>query len=539
MRKATLVLLSVSLVTNAFAQGAGAPPAAIAKPSANDGRPNIQTPFTGILPTVVAQPGQFDIHSGDVTVLLQETLKRYADVQDKDREYLDSVVKEMITVVNDYQTYITAGPWKQLSDRSISSGAKQVTLQEFLATLNEVRQKKLALQTKLDLLTSVSSALPSDVQTVDGKSNNPLPQPRKIDFSGVVAAATKNLAAAEAIANNLQFAVVNVNPDDPTDVRPPLLIPANSGTALNPVINSPLLSRKQIDNLQAQARGLVTFSRSFNSATQTHADLLKQLIWKFRDRFGKEEAYRFHDAAFSEARAAAFKDIANMFWQRSYLRKVYGVRVGSILPENYNKRYMNIDRFTVLLDQLSQFKETSSPLDIDDASILSATEDFRQTLITLGDKTAGILTGDASILARINSAYTWFRGERPTAEALLMIVQMLAADLYEEKALAMGTGLQEVTRFFDARWEATPQDKQLHEERVCAFDSISNIANGRQNCFQGTAQSGLLGAFVVLNDELNSQSAGIDQANDIRKQIQLAIMATTGGQKNGAAGRRG
>lgn len=495
-------------------------------------------PFVGVTP-IVAQPGQYEINSRDVSKAMSEVIERVGKVQDSDLRYLDSVVSELTKSANAYNKLLAVDDFKKLSDKAyskVTSGNAGVSVEEFLEVLNRVREARLTIETNLQLLTSVSGALPSDAVINDGKVSNKLPSPRNIDFSKVTEAVMGRVSAVEKIASNYPFVIVHSEGLQ--------VIEANSGTALNPVLNFPLMTGERVRQLQAQVRVLTTPSEEFELAAESHGNLTKGLIAKFIKNYGQSEKYRPRDERDEEARKEAFTNVVNAFWMRSYLRKVYGIRLGALIPANYKKRYLNIDKYLVLSDQLTQFKEEVGPSQVDDGTLADAAENIRQVMETVDERAAKIMTGDASFLAKVNSFVTFLKGERPTAECLVLVMALVAADIKEELDLSLGGGLEALVAGYHQRWAATEMDQAATDKRVCAFDHLANLENGggSSNCYQGNPESGIKGIFVTLNDEANAQSTKIENAFKIRDQIRLAqlanSLANSNGEKSTGPGRR-
>jgi hypothetical protein len=509
----------------------------IAESTSARGRGNSPNPLgVGVLPTIVPNPGDFNFTSSDTTELKRDLLSRIGKVQDSDRDYLDQVIQMAISATNKYNTLLITGKFKQLSDRS-ANGAP-VDYEDFLTVINEVRGAKAELQTKLDLLTAAAHALPSDATINDEKSPQKVPAPRNIDFSELFKRVDVKLAAAEAQANRYPFTIKHMS----GSIAYINQVDANMGVALNPVFEFPILNPVEIETLIAEASQLSIPPSSLDDLAGSYLSQLKQLISQFYYDYGKAEAYRFQDKAFAEKRAEQLARIVNGFWGLSYLRKVNGGRTGTILPKPYEKKALNLDKFTVLMSSLTEFREESSPSQINDRDLAAASESVRNILITLDERSSKILSGDASVLARVNSLIAYMRGERPSAEALLLIMQLIAADIHEEQMLTLGDGLAGVKRFYESRWNATPADTAVTEARICAFDAIYNRENQRMDCYLGAEEGGIKSTFNKMNNEFVVFGAQLDQANDRRQKVQQAILAqsmSAKGASGGAKSRRG
>ena len=500
-----------------------------------------QAPFVGVSP-ITSIPGPYDIKSTDTSEYVRDLLKQIQGVQQSDVAYVEDAIKALNEATDAYTRLLTVGPFKQLVDDSRAGvtaperGVHQgrIDVARFLAAQNEVNEAKLRLENKLALLTSITDALPSDAVIGEGRTEQKITSPRRLDFSKITDAVKNAIARAEAAAQTYTFVL---------EFASGVIQVVKPGEALNVKLEAPLLTAAAIQDLQRRAKIKSTPSAKFDDGlTESHANLLKRSISSFVSAYGFEETYRFRDAALAEARANAFEQIVNGFWQRSYLRYVYGVRVGAILPTPYQKRWANVDRLTVLARSLSTFRGAAGPTQVTDDDLLRAIEDVRQKLGVVDARAAKILSGDASGLARLNSFLSTLRGARPSAEALLMILELVAADLKEEQMLATGGGLDELIPFYEARWTATDLARAGERARVCANDHLFNLQEGRPGCFQGGAAGGLRGVFAEMNDELNANAADLEEAARMRRQIRLAMLAQSmsgTGDVSGANARRG
>lgn len=495
--------------------------------------PSVAAPFTGYSPLTVA-PGEFQITSKDVSAIMTALINREGDVADNDRAYLDQLAAQTATDLNAYTDLLIVGDFKKLSDEVLGGRSAGITLDRFLETLNQVKAARVRIENKLALYQTLSEALPSDRQIDDGKTVHQLPQPRKINFGPITSVVKEKMNAAEAIANNYPFIIVKGLQTD--------IIPPNSGTALNPKLKIQLLDATQFAaRLKEIQKALVPSNEYIGLIRDFYADW-KDMIAGFITRYGRMETYRFRDKALSDARARELESIVTGAWMISYSRFVNGTRQGAILPATYNKRYANIDLLTVSLEELQTFREETSPDAISDNDLNDAIESYRNALKVLNQRTVKILDGDASILSRANSAITWIKGERPTAEALLLIVQLLAANVKEEQIIANGRGFDELEAFYNQRWRSTPEDEKVTDQRICAFDHIYNTQNRpTSNCYMGgDTGKGIKADFTRLNDELLQQSILINQSAEARRQLTRAMTISASGETTAPTlGRRG
>ena len=489
----------------------------------------VVVPGVGI-PMVTAQPGAYEIRNTDTTPLLQQILSRVAQVQDSDRKYLEDTVQAVNTAYGEYMRLIISGELKQMSDSS--QLGNMVPAEQYLSVVNRINEARLAFDSKIFALTSVSQgALPSAQQVEVAGTQQTLPGYRQMNFQPLLNFYQQRIEAVSLVGRNYGLKIAL-----PRNQGVQIIAP-NSGLALAGRLEVALLTADEIRALQRQAENLMTPSDELERLSDSQSNELKRLILAFVTNYGTSERYRFRDNADREARDRAFTDIVNAFWSRSYLRAKYGVRIGAVQPAQYQKRWANIEIFTASTEALRNFRQERA---LTETELANALENSRNTLELLDARSKEIFSGNASMLVRAQSLLTFLGGHTQTAEALLMIHRLIAADIQEEMSLTQGGGLQRLFNFYQTRYQSTEENRTYYRTLRCGMDP------GTQGCETGSfadtqslAGGGLRAVFVRMNNELRANTAQLEQARRINEQIRLAQISQGGAAAQAVDDRAG
>lgn len=486
-------------------------------------------PGVGI-PIVTAQPGAYEIRNTDTTPLLQQVLSRIAQIQDSDRKYLEESVQAVNTAYNEYMQLIISGELKQLSDRS--QLGNMVPAEEYLRVVNKINEARLAFDSKIFALTSVSQgALPSAQQVDVAGTQQSLPGYRQINFQPLLSFYQQRIEAVTMVGQNYGIKIAL-----PRNQGVQIIAP-NSGQTLAGRLEVALLTADEIRTLQRQAEDLMTPTEELERLSDSQANELKRLILAFATNYGTSERYRFKDQADREARDRAFTDIVNAFWARSYLRAKYGVRIGAVQPAQYQKRWANIEVFMASTEALRNFRQERA---LTETELANALENSRNTLELLDSRSKEIFGGNASLLVRAQSLMTFLGGHSQTAEALLMIHRLIAADIQEEMSLTQGGGLQRLFNFYQTRYQSTEENRNYYRTLRCGMDpGTQGCAAGSFADTQSLSGGGLRAVFMRMNNELRANSAQLEQARRIMEQIRLAQISQGGASGQAVDDRAG
>jgi hypothetical protein len=481
----------------------------------------------GMVPMVTANPGAYEIRSQDTTKLLQDILDRNNRVHDIDRQYFQSTISSIDSAYNEYMKLIVSGEFKQMSDRSMYN-QESIEVTKYLALVNKINELKLSIESKIFALTSMKAEnLPSAVQYNVAGSTQSVQGTGNLNFAPLTNFYNERMAAVTAIGANYGFKVMFPN------LGTPKIVAQNSGMALTPRFDVPLFSAQEIDALQAKILELRDPDGKVVAMMDDQANQLKRLIQAFVTNFGTTERYRFKSTGDEDEFKNAYRQIVEIFWTRSYLRAKYGVRLGAVQPAAYQKRWLNIDKFTVATEALRGFRQERA---LDETEIANARQNMHQILKVLDERSAAIVgeKADASLLVRANALMTFLGGNSQTAESLLMVMRLVAADIKEEEMLASGGGLARLYDFYQNRYQSTDETKGIYLAMKCGYDQLLSD-KARAACPKtafadvgSQAGGGLRATFNSMNLSLRTESVKINQALEIEKQIRLALLAAGG-----------
>jgi hypothetical protein len=117
-----------------------------------------------------------------------------------------------------------------------------------------------------------------------------------------------------------------------------------------------------------------------------------------------------------------------------------------------------------------------------------------------------------------------------------MVMQLVAADIKEESTMAQAGGLANLREFYGQRYQSTAESKAYFKGLRCALDQYSSgDCEGveadpyGQDVVEMNANT-IRGAFALMNDELYSKTADLEQARQIRDVIKTAQMSSQGAQ---------
>ncbi|WP_413575578.1 hypothetical protein ACLVWU_14615 [Bdellovibrio sp. HCB290] len=484
------------------------------------------TPIVGA-PVITASAGTYEINTQDSTQILQSILGRISQIQDSDLQFIQSVRQTIDTSYNELARYIVAGEFAQMSNKSRLS--QSVSAEAYLTALTKIQEMRLALDSKIQSLEAITKGvLPSQAQISVGNSNQVVSGYRNIDMTRLVDFYNTKIRELLSTANTMQMKVAL-----PTGGVQVIL-----DNTLSPTFDVPLYSQADIEAMQLKISELRLPSEQLSRLMDSQANEARRLVQAFVTNYGSSERYRFKDDRDRAARDEAYKAIQDIFWSRSYLRVKYGMRLGAIQPGAYQKRWANVEKFTVMTESLRQFRQERA---VSEVELADAAENMRNVLELLDDRSAEILgkNANASILVRANSFLTWIGGQTQTAEALLMISQLVAADIAEEQLMASAGGLARTREFYKTRYQSTEAMKAQYSNMKCSIDSlISSCQKGKFDDVVSN-QGGLRQIFNSINLNLYGMAANLDQATRLEEQMKRALIANGGAAAGGINNRAG
>lgn len=468
--------------------------------------PGLQ-PLTGVFGT---QAGDYKFFQYDRGALqkqyLDEAFKRSA----ADKEYFLSAVNSIESSFRSLMTdtvYAEKG-LKWMSDQSVGAG-KFFPAVDFLAAVNRFQMARFALENRIESLKSIADSLPSRLAIdAEGAGLKDIPNYGNIKFDPIVDFYKGRMKELVTAVSNLQQGVIVANGTEH-------IIRANSGKALVLEVKGLLLSPEKIAELRKQVVRARRWGVKAYDTINDYTVYCKKLVQNFIKTYGTTERYRSISGAEATERENDAKRIVQAFWTRSYLRAVYGMPIGAI-GINYDKNWFQLD--VVLNRTLQSFYE--EPV-WDETELVRVAQNYRNALKIVDDRSQRILDGNLSWVASGRNLITWLAGHRNLAKAQHMILNVLAADMYEERLIMQADGLAQMKQRYRARYASTQEDRDYYRNLQKAYDP------------QGGADAGA--AIGIVTDSINGKFQDVlvymkTKEDELAQaeQIQATIDAATG-----------
>jgi hypothetical protein len=430
--------------------------------------------------TCIGGPGtcNMDINkvTQDNTAIMLKVLDQAALAQKIDRDYLAGIAERMNAKLQELNSIRTKMQALSLKLDGMGQFA------DYISLVNQANEKSQALQLELQTTTLLTrESLPSYSVLQAGNMNASSSNTGNVNMGPLTAAVEKARAELMAQMDGLRFTnlVTPVGQKVPTPER--ALSPSLAGLKI--------LSESQIQEYNDEIQEKMTLKEQTKTYQKQYVNELVNKINSFVTNYGTEEFLRFPDANDqsndSVARASAFKGLTDAFYRRSYLRKKYGIRMGAIQSMNYDKRILKWDKYGLqpLKTAMGSFRREAA---MGESEIDNAFESVRNFVQTYDEKITPVLgskktvlerkgkkmefsSADTGFLVRANSAFTFLTGQRPTAEALLMIMRLVLSDIQEEKML-MQSEMEAMKTYHDSKYRATAEMKSEDNKKICQMD---------------------------------------------------------------------
>lgn len=467
-------------------------------------QPGLQ-PLTGVFGT---QAGDYKFFQYDRGALQKQYLDQVFARSKEDREYFLSAVSSIETSFKNLMvdTVYAEKGLKWMSDQAVGAG-KFFPAVEFLAAVNKFQMGRFALENRIESLRSIADALPSRLAIdAEGAGLKDVPNYGNVKFDPIVDFYQGRIKELVTAVSNLQQNVIVANGAEH-------IIAANSGKALELSVKGLALSPDKLAELRKQ---VVKARRWGVNATDTINDYTvysKKLVQTFIKTYGTTERYRSISGAEATERENDAKRIAQAFWTRSYLRAVYGMPIGAI-GINYDKAWLHLD--VVLNRTLQSFFE--EPV-WDQAELQRVAQNYRNALKLVDERSQRILDGNLSLVASGRNLITWLAGHRNLAKAQHMILNVLAADMYEERLILEADGLAQMKLRYRARYASTQEDRDYYRNLQKAYDPQGDADPGAAI---GIVQDSINGKFQDVLVYMKTKEDELAQAAEIQATIDAA-----------------
>ena len=324
----------------------------------------------------------------------------------------------------------------------------------------------------------------------------------------------------------------------------------NDNVAISLNYQGVTLSKEEIDDLEANRTRLKnptsgTIAAVSNLGRNTHA-----AIQAFVKAWGEDQANRLTDQQSSsgwyakltgkrvqqgnQVRAdvlqSTFDGIVRAFWERSFIRKIYGLPVGGFYinyePQKYQKDLFLTDYHTLL-----DFSPDPMFLTQDWTSkAIFAQRNYAEAVNTAESKAqdafGNLLRGDMGVLDRANSFWETIKGRSPTWQVLSMCLKLMAADFVEEVTVRQVGGLAKLEGIYRARYVDIPStEKTRYDGYKHAFNVMIGVEQSNSNYDDtGALMGGTDDASLIqgLDRQYQDWMTNIGQARAISVQIDVA-----------------
>jgi len=188
---------------------------------------------------------------------------------------------------------------------------------------------------------------------------------------------------------------------------------------------------------------------------------------------------------------------------------------------HYQKRWANIDKFTVSSAALTELMEAPVWGENDYIHIKQSYENALKVTSVRGGE---IFMGSTTFLEKANHFLTVLSGEVQYSQAADMMLRLLAGDLYQEMLIIQPGGKKKMISHYKARYFSTKEDEEYHRGLKKAFDSGDNSEDDSFEADTGTLSAGgdsLMARFAATLSACKMQERRLDTAADLEKKLSL------------------
>lgn len=511
-------------------------------------------------------PGNYDQTEANVTDSAIEAMKLAGVTQKEDVEYVKTKVAELHTAYVEYSNYLLNGPLLEMETTGIQGNSVDVL--EFMKVVGELRSRKAAFDSLLLSVRSINkNVLPSNynaVITANGTQQQ-IPSQGMINLDPVV-------REYSALRDNELEPQLNSYANIKVDVYGVVLFFNQYKSLINPVfpgvasLNPEKTAQLnlQIANLRQRSRDVTFENRQrFADAQRNEYNTFGTQYgfdYRYVNRSGDEEDNGWFGGIIDlftgsgdktvetgrgntasvpgvevendiEQRNAAFKRLIDSMWMGSYLRLTTGIQVCALQP-----KFVEASNFGAF-KELELLRELQTQPACTKAELEAALEYTRRIIKYTGAQAEGTFSEgffEAGILNRLGSLTTYALGQRPAAEAMHMLIQLVYAGIQEELYMVTpGKGLQAVRDMYTARYQSSPEQRAYYSKLKCSIDKgASGCKANEEDPFAeigGVGQDGdLLQAFYDLQNSNKLARDFLDQAERIQSTLNAAREGSTG-----------
>jgi len=456
---------------------------------------------------VFGQAGDINLTSYDKNTLETLLVKHFQQNQKEDREYIQSLVREIeIHMSNILQEAYRSGGLREMADKSLTS--RRIDFVDYLAATRSFEKMLADTQLKIQgLLTIPSSLRGAQNVTVNGQVRTEIPAALKVDLTAVQNHYQAQLNKVFEGLNKMTF-LLDING----------ITQQVKGISFRP--DRIPFNAAEIKKMRDEAiRDLALIrAKVEEDVNQFNLYTRRQLMASIRV-FGKSQKYRLQ--LNQEGKDQNIQDLEELFWARSYMRAMYGEKLGTFAVD-YTKRQLNWDFFAT--DNNLQFV---GDFIRSDEQLTEFQDKLTVALVTQTSRSREVLARETSLLDRVVSAITWVKGEAPLAEINTVILKLMLGDIQEEMMLSKGGGLKAMRAQYRTRYYKDAASEAAVKARAQAYrggdsqdiesDNLSTDVTTMRGAFSAAAM-----ALDGVIDQLEVATQKLKAIDELRAQSEAA-----------------
>lgn len=268
----------------------------------------------------------------------------------------------------------------------------------------------------------------------------------------------------------------------------------------------PIYSPEEIERMSKEITALrIMPSRDRRVIDTSINHFTFRAIHAFIDTFGTSQRYRTSVDLAGAKRAKEM--LLDAFWARSYLRAVYGIKIGSI-PVEYTKRVFNLDYY--LSDM--QVPSAQAIYDVNDLTRYAnmATEAF------------GTVESSASREWRsVNAWVTWASGKSNEMDTKFFIIGLLKRDLDEEITLSQAGGLKRVRDGYKQHYLTDKAARAFFESKANQTFGFGDDDDDIESDVGMVDADTLKGSLAQSVGILRNQENRLERARKLQKEVDM------------------
>lgn len=438
-----------------------------------------------------------------------EILKNAGELTQNDRKFIeDTVMKintELRVLINDH----VRNGLSELSDRSNTPGSNKPEISEYLKLRRDYQASAETLKVLINSVTSIPEVGAQNQRTITIQGDKILIDGAiKADFTKPKKDALAELEKIDSQVEGLSFILNSPNSGVTTQ---------KGVKNLSDQLKNPF-SVEQLNTMRAASAELrITPANIARQIDTTINSYTTESMQSVIDIYGGKSVLRLSASETDQQKQQALKDLEKLLFARSLFRIMYGIKTGT--PNFvYQIKKLNWDFFTSSNNDRLLTGSTKNQNQQRDV-LYSMTEYHRTQKMRSQD----VFGGDASLLARVSSAWNFIKGERELSKLNTVIFEMLMADVQEDLKLGEVGGLRELKALFISRYYSTQENenyfKKLKNEIIALVEP--SLSKSEDDGFgdTGSADNGAVGVLKMAGVSFQTLRSRIEQADQMEATV--------------------